>query len=157
MEDFTVNFTIRHFNDLSPHELYAFIRLRQEVFVLEQNCLYGDLDGKDLKSWHLFCTHNNEMVGYCRILPPGISYDEASIGRVVSSGKYRGYKIGMQLMERAMVFISEQFPGADTRISAQSYLEKFYEKYGFKRVGPDYLEDDIPHAEMLCPARPVKQ
>lgn len=140
----------KHFNELTAAELYRILRLRTEVFILEQNCLYQDVDGKDVKSFHLFATGNDgEVLAYARVLPPGISYTEVSIGRVVTSPKVRGTGAGKELMKQVMSMIDQQFPGSPIRISAQSYLVNFYAGFGFITQGEDYLEDDIPHRQML--------
>jgi ElaA protein len=138
------------FQELSPIELYEVIKLRLEIFVVEQNCPYQDADGKDLKAYHLMGYSNDGvLVAYCRILPAGISYAEVSIGRVVTSSLVRRSGAGKQLMLEALKCIEEKFGNSSVRISAQSYLLKFYESFGFKTIGKEYLEDNIPHMEML--------
>lgn len=140
----------KHFNELSAAELYSILRLRTEVFILEQSCLYQDVDGKDVKSYHVFAEGSNgEVLAYARVLPPGVSYTEASIGRVVTSPKVRGAGTGKELMKKVMSMMAREFPGKAIRISAQSYLIKFYSGFGFVPQGEDYLEDDIPHRQML--------
>ena len=150
MENRKATWKCKHFNQLSTEELYEIFRLRIEVFIVEQNCPYQDADGKDLSSYHLmgFDT-NNRLIAYARIIPSGISYKEVSIGRVVSSPKIRRTKTGEELMQEIMQFIVQQFGEVPVRISAQSYLQKFYEKFGFVVVSDEYLEDNIPHKEML--------
>jgi ElaA protein len=145
-----LNWQIKHFNDLSLTEFHDLIQLRIKVFVIEQNCPYQELDGKDKKSYHLICRNQKgDLVGTFRILPPGISYNEASIGRVVLDEKYRGTKNGHKMMEEALTFINKEFEKESVRISGQKYLEKFYEKHGFISTGKEYLEDGIPHVEMI--------
>lgn len=145
-----IRWIIKPFQELSVIELYELIKLRLEIFVVEQNCSYQDADGKDLKSLHLMGYSNDGvLVAYCRILPAGISYAEVSIGRVVSSSLVRGSGVGKQLMLEALKCIEEKFGNSSVRISAQSYLLKFYESFGFKSLGKEYLEDNIPHMEML--------
>lgn len=140
----------KHFNELSAAELYSILRLRTEVFILEQNCLYQDVDGKDIKSYHVFGKSNaGEVLAYARVLPPGTSYSEASVGRVVTSPSVRGTGAGKELMNKVMSIMENKFPGSAIRISAQSYLIKFYRGFGFIPQGEDYLEDDIPHRQML--------
>lgn len=139
----------REFDGLTPHELYALMALRNEVFVVEQNCVYNECDGKDLVCAHLWATLDGEIVAACRIVPPGISYEEPSIGRIVSHPKFRHLKLGHQLMRHALQLIQNKYSTNAVRISAQCYLEKFYEKYGFKQVSEQYLEDLLPHMEML--------
>lgn len=140
----------KHFSELAAAELYSILRLRTQVFILEQNCLYQDVDGKDVKCYHIFATDKKgDAVAYARILPAGISYSEVSIGRVVTAASVRGTGAGKELMQRTMEFISEKFGKAAVRISAQSYLLKFYSTFGFRIEGEEYLEDDIPHTQML--------
>jgi ElaA protein len=140
----------RHFTGLSAAELYGILRLRTEVFILEQHCLYQDVDGKDVKCFHLFAANENkEVMAYARILPHRVSYDEVSVGRVVTSPKVRGTGAGRELMKRTMEFIKKEFNDPAVRISAQSYLIRFYSGLGFKTAGEEYMEDDIPHTQML--------
>lgn len=136
------------FNELSPAMLYAILQLRNEVFVVEQNCVYQDADNKDYKSFHLSGWDGDILVAYCRILPPGISFQDASIGRVVSNPLYRKTGSGRALMALAVQKTREQFNCSIITIGAQLYLKKFYESFGFKQVGHSYLEDNIPHIEM---------
>jgi len=145
-----INWSVKAFNDLSLEELYDMIALRVEVFVIEQNCPYQDLDGKDKVSFHLLGKDiQGNIVATLRILPKGISYKEASIGRVVTSEKIRSWKKGHELMTEAMHFITENYPNENVRISAQTHLVSYYEKHGFDTTGKTYLEDGIPHSEML--------
>lgn len=138
------------FDELTAKELYQIIQLRNEVFVIEQDCIYQDADGKDLKCGHLWATINDEVVAYSRIVPKGISYEnEPSIGRVVSRGKHRGLGLGKHLIANSIQVIENRCFTSSIRISAQLYLKKFYESFGFEQVSKEYLEDDIPHIEML--------
>ena len=148
-----VKWKVADWGQLSKTELYQILRLRSEVFVVEQNCAYQDLDEKDKQAFHLmgFDAKNN-LVAYARILHPNVSYPEPSIGRVVTSSKVRRNGIGKLLMQETMKFITKQFGNTPVRISAQSYLLKFYSEFGFKKVGKEYLEDNIPHHEMLYSA-----
>jgi len=136
------------FNELSTSELYAILRLRNAVFVVEQNCVYQDTDNKDEISFHLTGWDDNTLAAYCRILPPGISFNEASIGRVVISPDYRNFGYGRELMELAVGFTLERFNCKKIIIGAQLYLKKFYESIGFVQISETYLEDNIPHIEM---------
>lgn len=137
------------FDDLSNKDLYWILQLRSEVFVLEQQCLYQDMDNKDLKSWHLMGKNEEgELVAYARLLPPGLSYVEPSIGRVITSPKVRKTGVGKELMREAMMNCYELFGDKNIKIGAQLYLKKFYESFGFEVSGPAYLEDDIEHVEM---------
>ena len=144
-----LNWKYNYFNELDVVELYAILQLRNEVFVVEQNCVYQDTDNKDALSYHLSGWDGNTLVAYCRILPPGISYPEASIGRVVASPAYRNTGCGRELMKEAIIRTQAQFDCNAIKISAQLYLKKFYEKLGFIQVSETYLEDNIPHIEMI--------
>lgn len=152
-------FTLRHFSKLSTAELYEIMVLRQQVFIVEQNCPYLDCDGKDQDSWHLLSKNDaDELVAYCRILPPRLAYpqyDDVSIGRVISSEKARGTGAGRAMMTETMRIIPTLFPKKEDeigtiRIGAQSYLLAFYASFGFKSTGKEYLEDGIPHTEMCA-------
>lgn len=139
----------KQFDELSSNELYEILQLRSLVFVVEQNCVYLDLDGKDQSSYHLWASLNDVIVAYVRLLPPGLSYDEASIGRVITHPDHRKNGFGIELMNHAIERTLHQFNVTDIRISAQCYLEQFYGNLGFKIIGASYLEDGIPHVEML--------
>jgi ElaA protein len=136
------------FSALSTAELYALLQLRAAVFVVEQNCVYQDLDGHDQNSLHVMGWEDGVLLAYCRVLPPGEKYAEWAIGRVVTSPKGRGRGLGQQLTTQAIAAAQTNGPAA-IRISAQAYLEKFYTSHGFKTVGAPYDEDGIPHLEML--------
>jgi len=135
----------KKFADLSPVELYDILSARNAVFVVEQKCAYQDIDDKDQAALHVVIPFQGKLGAYCRVLPPGVSYTEWSIGRVLTAAHARGHKLGHQLMKEALAAIGKN----PVRISAQSYLQKFYETHGFTRVGEEYLEDDIPHVEMI--------
>ncbi|MCU0432009.1 MAG: GNAT family N-acetyltransferase [Bacteroidia bacterium] len=137
------------FNTLQAAELYKLLQLRAAVFVVEQNCPYLDPDDKDILSLHVWCSRGNDMLACARILPGGVSYHEVSIGRVATSAAARGTGLGRELMQYCLKQIVHTFGHVPVRIGAQCYLEKFYNEFGFERVGEDYLEDDIPHVEML--------
>ena len=143
----------KHFKDISAEELYKIIQLRISVFVVEQNCPYQDADGKDIKSQHVLGIQNGELIAYSRIVFPGVSYKEVSIGRVVTSLKIRNTGAGKILMKKTMEYIREEFGKVPIRIGAQLYLEKFYGGFGFIREGDEYLEDGIPHIIMLFTPR----
>lgn len=137
------------FEQLSTKDFHDLVQLRINVFVVEQNCPYPELDDKDLTVFHVFGKINNQVVAVARLLPKGISYSEWSIGRVATHGNFRKLNLGNQLMDYCHQQI-EKLAGNDSiRISAQLYLEKFYTNHGYKKVGEMYLEDDIPHIEML--------
>jgi ElaA protein len=140
---------LKKFDELTPLELYNVLRLRSEVFVVEQNCVFLDMDNKDQQSFHLMGSHDNELVAYVRLLPPGLAYDEISIGRVVSSPQYRGSGAGKLLMRKAISTAAELFGKQPIRIGAQLYLKNFYSSLGFEPQGDIYLEDGIQHIIML--------
>lgn len=139
----------KKFNDLTVHELYAILQLRNEVFIVEQNCSYPDCDNKDLQSWHLMGMENGKLLAYSRLIPAGISYRETSIGRVVSSPGVRGKGLGKELMRESMEHICQLFQTGTIRIGAQLYLQHFYNSFGFVKDSEIYLEDNIPHIQML--------
>ena len=142
-------FKLKFFDDLSPQELYAILQLRNEVFVVEQNCVFQDADDKDQKCYHLMGSRNNSLIAYTRIVPPGWIYKEASIGRVVTSPKARGENIGRQLMIKSIESLYALFGQVDIKIGAQKYLKRFYESFDFKQVSDVYLEDGIEHIYMI--------
>ena len=144
----TLRWKYQSFEELTNLQLYTILQLRLEVFSVEQNCVYQDADNKDLKSFHLSDWDNNVLVAYCRILPPNVCYKDASIGRVVTSISYRRTGAGRELMQRAITAALQQFNCCEIAISAQLYLKRFYESFGFKPLGETYLEDGIPHIEM---------
>jgi ElaA protein len=136
------------FDLLSVHELYEILRLRSEIFVVEQNCVYLDLDGKDQKALHLFGTFEGKIVAHARLFKPGISFVHASIGRVTVDAKHREKKWGHELMRQAIAGILDHYGETEITIGAQLYLKKFYESHGFVQSSEMYLEDDIPHIQM---------
>lgn len=141
---------IKTWNELSVEELYSSIHLRIKVFVVEQHCPYQDADGKDKKSLHLMGVDDNGAVlAYLRMVRPGVSYDEWSIGRVVTDPEIRQTGAGRQMMKMAMNHLKTNEGNPPIRISAQLYLRKFYAEFGFMEHGQPYPEDDIPHIEML--------
>lgn len=139
---------IKRFETLSAQELYQLLKLRSEVFVVEQNCVYLDIDDKDQKALHLFGLTDGKMVAYARLFKPNDYFENASIGRVVTHPDFRAKKIGHELMQKAINAIEEYFGEKQITISAQLYLKKFYESHGFTQTSEMYLEDDIPHIEM---------
>jgi ElaA protein len=143
-----IQWKIKSFETLSVNELYDILRLRSEIFVVEQNCVYLDLDGKDKLALHLFGEFENKIVAYSRLFRPGITFDNASIGRVVVDTNYRNKKWGHDLMREAIAGIESHFSEIKITIGAQLYLKKFYESHGFIQTSEMYLEDDIPHIEM---------
>jgi len=145
----TLNWEYKHFTALTNKELYAILDLRNKVFVVEQNCVYNDTDGKDLNCWHLCGWQNNVLVAYARIIAPGISYEEASIGRVITHPDFRKLGYGKELMTIAIEKTNAQFNVNTIKIGGQLYLEKFYNNLGFQTCSEAYLEDGIPHVEMV--------
>jgi ElaA protein len=143
-----MRFITRQFNLLTPREIFAMYRLRSDVFVVEQQCVYPDVDEKDLVSHHMLVNDKESLVAYCRIIPPGVSYPEPSIGRVVVAAQKRGNGLGRELMKHALNKSAELFHGQDIVISAQTYLRRFYETLRFTAEGDEYPEDGIPHIKM---------
>lgn len=141
----------KHFKNLSTTELYQILQLRSEVFIVEQNCPFQDLDDKDIKCYHLmgFDTDSQKVMAYTRIVPAGVSYEEASIGRVVTSPLARGNGIGKQLMKNSIELLEELYGGISIKIGAQFYLKKYYESFGFQQIEEVYLEDGIEHILMI--------
>ena len=142
------------FDELGPHELDAIYRARQQVFLIEQNCVYLDADGYDAHSFHLAAWAPGDASlprAYARVVEPGQKYAEPSIGRVVTTAAARGTGLGRALVGRAVAYCGQVYPGLGIRISAQSRLERFYREAGFEAVGVPYLEDGIPHTEMWRP------
>ncbi len=140
---------IVHYDELTKDELYRILELRNEVFVVEQNCSYQDCDGKDVDAYHLLLEENG-LVAYLRILKPGVYYPEYAIGRVLVKEKHRDKNYGKLIMNKGIDYIYKELGASVIRISAQSYLRKFYTSLGFEVVSDEYLEDDIPHLEMLA-------
>ncbi|MCK8828247.1 GNAT family N-acetyltransferase [Natroniella acetigena] len=141
---------LKFFNQLSVDELYKLLKLRIDVFVVEQDCPYHECDNKDRRSFHLFAEREGEILAYARLILPGISYSEASIGRVIVVKKYRNQGLGRELMERGIDFLTTELKQEQIRISAQQHLSSsFYGQLGFEVVSDSYLEDGIPHVEML--------
>jgi ElaA protein len=144
-----IEWSLKKFDDLTPLELYKIMQLRNEVFVVEQNCPYQDADNKDLSSYHFMGWSNDKLLAYTRLLPPGLSYTEASIGRVVSSPAVRGSGIGRELMLQSIEEVKKLFGEGPVKIGAQLYLDKFYTSLGFQQTSDVYLEDNIEHIEMV--------
>lgn len=149
MEQPVITWTYKSFEELSKLELYTILGLRSEVFIIEQHCNYQDIDGKDLKSNHLMAWHGEHLAAYTRILPPGVSFQEASIGRVLTSAKYRGLGLGIELMQKSIEKVYSSYGKQPIKIGAQLYLKQFYEELGFVKCSAEYLEDEIPHIKML--------
>lgn len=146
-----IHWICKPFKELLLHELYDCLRLRSEVFVVEQNCVFLDADNIDQKCYHLFGYEGNELMAYTRIVPPLVVYEQASIGRVVTSKNARGRGIGKVLMEQSVNSVHHLFGGQPIKIGAQLYLKKFYESFGFQQISNVYIEDGIEHIYMLRP------
>jgi ElaA protein len=144
-----IQWQIKPFEALTVNELYDLLKLRSEVFVVEQNCVYLDLDGKDKVALHLYGEFEGNIVAHARLFKAGVSFDNASIGRVVVDANYRDRKWGHDLMREAIAGIQLYFNESKITIGAQLYLKKFYESHGFIQTSEMYLEDDIPHIEMV--------
>jgi ElaA protein len=144
-----IEWKLKHFSELSPDELYNILQLRNEVFVVEQNCVFQDADDKDRQCHHLMGNAGNRLVAYTRLVPPGLIYNEASIGRVVTSPSVRSKGAGRELMEQSIQRLYILFGHQTIKIGAQLYLKKFYESFGFVQTGNEYLEDGIRHIHML--------
>ena len=144
-----MEFFVKKFNELNIDQLYAILQLRSEVFVVEQTCVYQDMDFKDQKALHVIGMKNNVIVAYTRIFAPGIYFKEASIGRVVVKENERKFGYGYDVMKVSIEAIDAFYKVTKITISAQEYLAQFYMNLGFKQVGNGYLEDGIPHIEML--------
>lgn len=141
--------SVKKFNELNINELHDLLQLRSEVFVLEQNCVYQDIDGKDKKALHIIGKKEDKIVAYTRCFASGIYFDEAVIGRVVVALKERKFKFGHDIMIASIEAINKIYKTESIKISAQTYLKKFYEYYGFESIDEGYLEDGIPHITML--------
>jgi len=156
-----VNWRLAHFDDLSPREVHDIYRARIEVFVLEQNCPFQDVDGADPDCWHLLGRspsplgegrgEGSELVAYSRLVPAGVKFAEPSIGRVLTTAAARGTGAGRKLMAESLVHAAKLWPGQAIRIGAQARLEKFYNEFGFAKASDVYIEDGIPHIEMIRP------
>lgn len=145
-----LTWTWNTFDELTPRALYDILALRMEVFMLEQKCLYPELDYNDQDALHLLGTKNGKLVAYLRLLPKDYAYPGAvSFGRVVSSPSVRGEGIGKKLMLQVLAYLEQQNNTVPIIIYAQLYLQRFYESFGFKIQGESYLEDDIPHIQMV--------
>ncbi|MCK0130371.1 GNAT family N-acetyltransferase [Flavobacteriaceae bacterium F08102] len=137
------------FNELSTADFHDIIQLRNAVFVVEQQCIFQDLDGKDKVAYHLFFKHNHKIVAYARLFKPGVYYNEASIGRIVVEKSNRKNKLGRALLAKSIKEIERLFGKVPIKIGAQTYLQNFYESFDFFQIGEPYLEDGIPHMYML--------
>ncbi|WP_147677028.1 GNAT family N-acetyltransferase [Algibacter pacificus] len=144
-----INIIVKKFAELTTIELYNLLQLRSEVFVVEQDCVYQDIDGKDEKALHILGFKNEKIVAYTRVFKPGDYFEKASIGRVVVAKKERSFKYGYDIMNASIEAIENHFKEKKIKISAQAHLKSFYNNCGFKETGEEYLEDNIPHIAML--------
>ena len=141
---------LKKFNDLTVNEFHDILQLRINIFIVEQNCPYPELDNKDKIAFHLFgIDKNNKIIAYTRIFKPGDFYKEAAFGRVVVHEEYRNQKIGSQLVKETIIETHKLFGNINIKIGAQTYLKDFYQSFGFQQVGDDYIEDGIPHIHMV--------
>ncbi|MBC3807857.1 GNAT family N-acetyltransferase [Undibacterium seohonense] len=146
----TIHWQCCQFSKLNAIQLYAILQARSAVFVVEQNCPYLDMDNVDQSCLHLIAwTEQQEVAAYLRIVPPGLKFNEASLGRVITTQIGRGAGLGKQLLQHGIAACQNAYPESAIRIAAQAYLEKFYQSFGFVTVSDEYLEDDIPHIDML--------
>lgn len=145
----------RRYGELAPLEIYAIFGARQAVFVVEQNAPYQDMDGKDLDAWHLVGWSGKEVAAYLRLIAPGVSFAEPSLGRVLTTKIGRGAGLGRELIARGLEKMCELYPTLPTRIGAQAHLQKFYGSFGFVQASEPYDEDGIPHIEMRREPGPV--
>jgi len=143
--------TLQEFSELTNSDLYELLKLRSAIFVVEQNCVFPDMDDKDYSSYHLCGWNNEKLVAYTRLLPPGLAYENCSIGRVVTAASVRRQGIGKILMKKSIEACQQLFSSQDIEIGAQLYLEQFYSSFQFKREGEVYLEDGIDHIHMRRP------
>ena len=138
------------YDQLSKNELFAILQIRQAVFVVEQTCAYPDIDALDKQAWHMSAwTTEGEIAAYARVLAPGLSYPQPSMGRVLTTEIVRGQGLGQELTRRALAFIAQQYPGQPIKIGAQLHLEQFYKNLGFESCSDPYDEDGIPHIQMI--------
>lgn len=147
----TIQWQCLNFEQLTTNQLYDILRLRVDVFIVEQNCPYHELDNKDRLNGvkHLLATRSGELIAYCRLLAPGVSFRSPSIGRVITLESARGNGLGHQLLEQAIAFASELWPQQPIEIEAQAHLQGYYERHGFVKASEPFLLDNIPHIEMI--------
>ena len=144
-----MNIVIKYFHQLTTQELYNILQLRSEVFVVEQNCIYQDIDGKDQKAIHIFIKENKDVLAYSRIFDEREYFENPSIGRVVVKKEKRRTELGKKIMVEGAKYIKKRFRNKKIEISAQKYLKFFYNDLGYKFTGNEYLEDGIPHIRMI--------
>ncbi|MCB0486499.1 MAG: GNAT family N-acetyltransferase [Flavobacteriaceae bacterium] len=140
---------LKTYDELTVDEFHDILKLRIDIFVVEQNCPYPELDTKDKKAWHFYGKNNDKIIAYTRIFKPRDYYQEAAFGRVVVHQEYRNQKLGYKLIEKTLEQIKNLFGRVPVKIGAQQHLEKFYGSFGFQQVGEPYIEDGIPHIYMV--------
>ncbi|QDQ01078.1 GNAT family N-acetyltransferase [Lysinibacillus fusiformis] len=148
-----MSWKIQTYNELTTEELYKIIQLRVNVFIVEQQTCYEDLDNHDQNSIHLSYVKDGKIFAYARLLPPGEKFDMASIGRVITNQEVRGTGMGKEMVQLAIKTIEKEWPGSEIFIQAQAYLEDFYGSFGFKQVSEAYIYDSLPHLDMLYKAK----
>ncbi len=144
-----LEYEYKEYDDLLPREIFEIFKLRQDVFILEQECLYGDIDDIDLQAIHLLGKSGAKVLAYLRVIGPTIKRDMVSLGRVVIADSLRGENEAYNLMSRGIAICGGKYPGKNVFISSQTYLIQFYENLGFEKVSAEYLEDGIPHCDMV--------
>jgi len=144
-----LTWTCKHFDELSVHELYAILRLRSEVFVVEQNCVFLEMDNKDQECFHLMGLNGDLLAAYARLVPKNVTFSYISIGRIVTSPAFRRKGAGKDLLAKSIDYCEQLFGRQPIKIGAQLYLKQFYEQFGFKQTGDVYLEDGIDHIHMI--------
>jgi len=140
--------TIKRFDELTPFEIYDILFLRTEIFIVEQDCIYADCDGKDKKAYHLRITEDERLIAYCRILDKGVNFDEISLGRFAVHPDYRSKGIAKNMLKEAMAFIKAELNALSVKLSAQAYIMELYASYGFKPLSEPYDDDGIVHVDM---------
>ena len=148
-DDTAIHWECLPFSRLTTSWLYRILKLRQDVFIVEQNCVYADLDDLDQPAWHMLASRDESLLAYLRCFPPGLVYEESALGRIAVNPEARGLKLGREIVQRGIDFNRERWPGAGIRIGAQQYLVQFYESYGFVTDSDVYDEDGIPHVKMV--------
>ncbi|WP_419881883.1 GNAT family N-acetyltransferase [Peribacillus sp. B-H-3] len=144
-----MSWVLKKFSELTNHEIYRILEERTRVFVVEQNCPYLEADGKDTACYHLFLEEEGVMQAYLRVVPPGVSYKQASLGRVLVKKEFRGNGLAHELIKRGIEFVQHELRETVIKIQAQAYLEDFYGSFGFKAISEPYIDDYIPHIDML--------
>jgi ElaA protein len=144
-----MTWTTKTFDQLDVQTLYDILAARQDVFIVEQHCPFHEIDRIDLYCHHLMAWTGNDLAAYARIVPPGLRFNEPSIGRILTSSDFRSSGLGRELLHRAIDLTQQLFPGQNICLSGQLYLDKFYREFGFQPVSQIYLEDDIPHQDMI--------